>query len=129
MQEVRTFLPWAFEPPAVTEGADVEEVAAVLDDEASRCILLHAHSHHMAVSELAECCDVSEPTIYRRLERLQDLELVAERTVPDRDGHHYAEYRTTLDRLTVDLTEEGFVVEVSRIERAADRFTRLIEEM
>lgn len=113
----------------MSEEADVAALADVLDDACARCILVRAYTQHMSASDLAERCDVSEPTIYRRLETLRALDLVVARTVPDADGHHYEEFRTNLDRLAVNLTPEGFDVTVSRRETPADRFTRLIEEM
>lgn len=113
----------------MSEEPDVEAVADVLEDDCARCILVRAYTEPMSASALAERCDVSEPTVYRRLETLREHDLLLERTHPDEQGHHYKEYRTNLDRLTVDVTPEGFEVEVSRRESMADRFTRLVEEL
>lgn len=108
---------------------DVETVAEVLDDACARCILVRAHTDPMSATDLAERCDVSEPTVYRRLETLREHDLVVARTRPDEDGHHYKEYRTNLERLTVEVGPDGFEVDLSRRESMADRFTRLVEEM
>ncbi|WP_138797596.1 helix-turn-helix domain-containing protein [Halostella sp. PRR32] len=113
----------------MSEAPDVTAVATVLEDDCARCILLRARNEPMSASDLSERCGVSEATIYRRLEPLREHDLVVERTKPAEGGHHYKEYRTNLDRLTVDLTDDGFEVQVRRRESMADRFTRLIEDM
>lgn len=113
----------------MSEDADIEAVADVLDDDCARCILVRAHTEPMSATELAERCDVSEPTVYRRLERLREQDLVVERTHPDEGGHHYKEYQTNLDELTVRVSSEGFDVDVRRRESMADRFTRIVEEL
>ena len=81
----------------------------------------------MSAPELTELCDASRATVYRRLDDLSERGLVAERTRPDADGHHRTVYRATLDRVVVDLTEEGFEVTVSTRESPADRFTDFVE--
>lgn len=110
-------------------GTDVAGLADVLDDACARCILVRAYTEPMSASALADRCDVSEPTVYRRLETLRELDLVVTRTVPDADGHHYEEFKTNLDGLSFELSGDGFDVTVERREPPADRFTRLIEEL
>ncbi|ARS89095.1 helix-turn-helix domain-containing protein [Natrarchaeobaculum aegyptiacum] len=113
----------------MSEECDVETIGSVLNDAVARSILVHVRSEAMSASTLAERCDVSEVTIYRRLETLRDHDLVTATTVPDRDGHHYKVYRANLHRLTVTLTDDGFDLSVERTETPADRLTRLIEEL
>lgn len=113
----------------MSEELDLDAVASVVDDECSRRILVHAHDGYMSVSDLADACDVSESTVYRRLERLRDLDLVVERRRPDDRGHHYAEYRSNLERLTLEVTADGFELRVSRRDAMAKRFADLIEQL
>ncbi|MFC7196733.1 winged helix-turn-helix transcriptional regulator [Halosimplex aquaticum] len=82
----------------------------------------------MSVAELSERCGVSETTVYRRIEDLQTHDLVAERTEIDEGGHH-GTYEATLDRVTVDVTDDGFDLTVDRRDTMADAFTRLIDEL
>lgn len=110
--------------------ADVDEdaVLSLLDDEYARSILVAASREPKSASALAEACDASEPTIYRRLERLREQGLVEERQELDPGGHHYKSYAATVDRVTIEIDAEGYVVEVTpREEDPADRFTRLYE--
>ncbi|KDE58963.2 hypothetical protein EL22_01115 [Halostagnicola sp. A56] len=107
------------------------EIFAQLDDEYAREILVETVSSSRSAHELSEACDASLSTIYRRAERLIDCGLLAEQTVVEDDGNHYSVYEARLDRLTVDLDEEGFSVtfESKPTETLSDRFTDMWEEL
>ncbi len=110
--------------------SDVDNPAALADllgDDCVRTILVEAKKEPCSAEELSDRAGVSEPTVYRRLERLREYELVTEDVQPVTDGKNYRVYRTQLDGIELDLTEEGFEVTVSRRERMADRFTRFVE--
>lgn len=94
-------------------GGDNEvDAAAVLDalgDAVSREILTAAAGTPVTVEDLALTCDVSESTVYRRLDRLNTLGLV-ERCNPlvsDAKGA----YRTTMRGLYVAVDDAGIAVE------------------
>lgn len=112
------------------EDPDLTTVAGLLADETVQDILTETSVEPMSASSLKERCDASGPTIYRRLERLREADLVVERTRPDPvAGHHRTVYAPNLDRVTVDLREGRLDLRIDRSEHMADRFTRLIEEM
>ncbi len=112
----------------MSEGDDIERIAAVLEDPTARTILTETHSEPMSASTLSDRCGVSEPTIYRRLEDLRACELLVERTQPDLDrGHHRTMYASNFERLTIELHDGRLELQVERREDLADRFTRLIE--
>lgn len=113
----------------MSEDCDLEAVAAILDDEVARRILTETSTRPMSANELSDCCDVSTPTVYRRLEDLKRCDLVEESTRPDPDGHHHHVYRARLDRITIDLVDGRLEVSIDREEDIADRFTRLIEDI
>jgi predicted transcriptional regulator len=114
----------------VTDGEALEDIAALLEDDCARTILAATSTRPMTVKELTERCDASGPTIYRRIEALQEQDLIESRTKPDPDGgHHEQVYAATLSQVTVTLREGSFEVQVDRREPLADRFTRLVEEM
>lgn len=83
----------------------------------------------MTAEELAAHCDVSGPTVYRRLEDLRELDLLEERGRADEDGHHRSVYRSTFDSVTIDLEGGEYVVELVRREPMADRLTDIVEEL
>ncbi|WP_255149760.1 ArsR/SmtB family transcription factor [Halorarius halobius] len=105
------------------------ELFALLDDEYARGILRATNSTAMSAPQLAERLNVSRPTVYRRVERLQELGLLAEATEVDDDGHHRSIYRSRLDRLVVTADDDGFAVSVDRSGHPADRLTEMWEEL
>jgi len=113
----------------VSESRDVATVAALLADECARTILTETAKEPMSAEVLSERANVSTPTIYRRLSDLREHDLVTEQTRLDAGGHHYKVYAATLDRVIVDLTDDGFELQITRRERMADRFTQFIEGM
>lgn len=112
------------------DDPDIETVAGLLEDQTVREILTQTSREPMPAATLKEHCEASGPTIYRRLERLRETDLVVERTRPDPDGgHHRQVYEPNLDRITIDLDDGSLSIRIERSERMDDRFTRLVEEM
>jgi predicted transcriptional regulator len=112
------------------DDPDLETVADLLEDRTVREILVETSREPMSARTLKQHCDASGPTIYRRLERLREAEFVVERTRPDPDdGHHRQVYAPNLDRIVIELDDGTLSVQITRRDRMADRFTRLIEEM
>lgn len=112
----------------MTGDSDVREIAALLEDEYAHAILIHTSTQEMSAPELSDACDASVSTIYRRIERLQAHDLLAEQLNFDREGHHYKTYTAQLERIEIELTEGKFEIKVTyRPEDAADRFTDLFE--
>lgn len=111
------------------EDRDLAPVAALLADDCARTILEETAATPHSVAELDERCGASRPTIYRRLEQLEAQDLVDVQTRPDDAGHHYKVYRAALDRVVVELTDDGFELRLARRDRMADRFTRFVEDL
>jgi len=107
---------------------DEEELLALLEDEYARDILATLTTEPMSVSELCTACEMSDPTAYRRLDRLQTVDLVEERQVLDPDGHHYKRYVALVDEVTVSFADGSYEVNVTRSPaKPSDRFTDLFE--
>ncbi|MWG33191.1 ArsR/SmtB family transcription factor [Halomarina oriensis] len=98
----------------VSEESDRPDPADVLDhlgDDVSRTILAACSADARSVGELAEVCDVSEATIYRRLNRLMNAGLLDERTrINTRTVSGGKEYRTTVSNIDVGFDESGIAV-------------------
>jgi DNA-binding transcriptional ArsR family regulator len=112
---------------AVSDVRDPDALADLLGDDCARTILVEAKKQPRSAAELSDRVGVSEPTVYRRLDRLREYDLVAEEIQPVTDGKNYKVYRTRLDGIELDLGEDGFEITVTRRERMADRFARFIE--
>jgi predicted transcriptional regulator len=91
--------------------ASADEVAALLTDEYAREILQAVTSEASPACELVETLGVSRPTVYRRLDDLEEAGLVEPAMSFDPDGHHRREFRATFEEVTVTLGADGFGVE------------------
>ncbi|WP_255167882.1 winged helix-turn-helix domain-containing protein [Natrononativus amylolyticus] len=112
----------------MTEEYDRSELFALLDDEYARTILTETSIEPMSASTLSDRCDASLPTVYRRLDRLRECDLISERTELAPDGNHYSVYEARLDRLELSLEDGELSLELSlREEDVADKFTRMWE--
>lgn len=111
------------------EDGAMEAITSLLADDCARKILKETTTEPMSADELRDVCEVSPQTVYRRLDALAEHDLIEEQLHPDADGHHYKVYSATLDRIVVDLTPDGFELQVSRRDQMAARFTQFIDEV
>ena len=109
------------------EDESPADLFALLDDEYARAILAETSQQSMSAPALAEACDASRPTIYRRIDRLKDHDLISETINPDQDGHHRRLYAARFQGLSVDLVDGTYRISVERREDPADRFTDMWE--
>jgi len=118
------------EGSAVAIDADDAEIVALLDDEYARAALVLTYREELAAADLAERLDVAPSTVYDRLSRLADHDLVSERQRIDPDGHHHKTYRARLDRVVAELTAGGFELRIERTPTdPADRLTAAFEDL
>lgn len=114
----------------MSEESKVETIAALLEDETVRTILAETSVEPMSASTLSDRCGASQPTVYRRLDDLRERDLLVEQTRPDpTGGHHHTVYATDFRRVTVDLDDGNFSLQIDRQEDIADRFTALVKGM
>ena len=115
--------------PSVSGEPPLETVVALLDDEHARAILTATDEQALSAKELSERCDVSQATVYRRVDRLTAADLLAERTRPRADGHHDTVYVATLEAVSIRLSDGELEFDLDRRgDDIADRLTRLWEE-
>ena len=99
-------------------GAD--ELFELLGNELAREILVRTSDDSRSASELAGRCDVSKPTVYRRLEELERHELVEKEACYDADGNHYAAYACRVEEMTFGVDGDGVTVELDRCSPVTD---------
>jgi DNA-directed RNA polymerase specialized sigma24 family protein len=78
-QNKATWAITAKEGIGVADGADADEILALLEDQYARVILQQTRNNAMSAKEISEICDISISTVYRRTERLIECGLLAER--------------------------------------------------
>jgi hypothetical protein len=106
--------------------ADLTTLVSLLDDEHVRSILVATSEAPRSANELSDRCDVSTSSIYRRLDRLADADLVGERTRPRSDGHHETVYVARLERFELTVGDGDLSWELDRrSDDVADQLTRL----
>jgi DNA-binding transcriptional ArsR family regulator len=117
----------------VSSDCDEAELLALLDDEYARAILTATSDKPMSADTLSERCDASVSTIYRRVDRLKEHDLLEEQTEFDPDGHHYSVYASRLEGVNVTFEDGECEVALTRRpptdEDVADRFTRMWQDL
>lgn len=104
------------------------DLLALLSDEVTRCVLLATSEGPRSAAELSDRCGVSQSTIYRRVDRLREADLLDESTRPKPEGHHETVYVATLAAVEVRLADGDLELTVERREEdVADSLTRLWE--
>ncbi len=81
----------------------------------------------MSANELSDTCDVSLVTVYRRLEKLVEHDLISEQDELAPDGNHFKKYKTSVEHIDIRLDQGDFKVNVrsSMKDDASDRFKRM----
>lgn len=114
----------------MVEDCDPVDLFALLDDEYARSILAATSQTSMTATELSEQCEMSLSTIYRRTEQLEQCGLLTTELEVDPDGNHTTIYSAALQRLTVELDDGAYDVNIktqSMTQEFADAFTDLWE--
>ncbi|WP_257300493.1 winged helix-turn-helix domain-containing protein [Haloarchaeobius sp. FL176] len=93
----------ATEREFTVHGDDASAVLELLDDDYARQILEVLDDGPLPARPLVERCDASKPTVYRRLNRLEEQDFVAVGTELDRGGHHRKVFDSTLVSATVEF--------------------------
>ncbi|SEO22473.1 Helix-turn-helix domain-containing protein [Halogranum amylolyticum] len=103
-----------------SNGVDSTAVLDILGDAVAREILRLGKQRVVTVEEFAAQCDVSEATVYRRLRQLHDLGLVEKCTQFEAGIVTKGAYRTTMDSVTVRVSEDGIATESGSDDEFAD---------
>lgn len=96
----------------VSEAWAPDTIFDALGDGLARCILVAASDRSVSAEELAETCEASQPTVYRRIGGLQDLDLLAAGKRVRSDGNHVTEYETVVRGLAVEVDGDGIHADV-----------------
>jgi len=87
-----------------------EQLLELLGDEYTRRILRAVTDKPRTGREIAETADVSKPTAYRRLERLEEAGLVVPTQRLDPDGHHCKQFHAVVAGMDFDIGPDGVSV-------------------
>jgi len=101
------------EPVVARTRGEPPDLLRLLNDEYARRILRVLSEGSYRGRELSERCEFSRPTVYRRLNRLENAEVVRSELRIDPDGNHCKEFFLVRDYLEVTL-ESGTITVTAR---------------
>ena len=107
----------------------IEEILDTIGDRHARRVLAAISREPQSAKELAEECEMSLSTVYRRIEMLTEYELVKDRTLVADDGNHYKVYESNFESTVISLKEDEYRVRIYREENLPDRFSQLWDEL
>lgn len=107
----------------------IEEILDTIGDEHARRLLAAISVEPRSAKELAEECDLSLPTVYRRIELLDEHDLVKDRTLVADDGNHYKVYESNFESTVITLEDDEYQVRIYREDNLPDRFSQLWDEL
>jgi predicted transcriptional regulator len=113
----------------VDDEQTIEEILDTIGDKHARRILAEISAEPRSAKELADVCDLSPPTVYRRLELLGENDLISARTVVADDGNHYKVYDCNFDSTVIRLSDNEYDVRIYRSENLPDRFSQLWDDL
>ena len=113
----------------VSKDWDPDSLFEVFGDELVRQILVVANERAISAETIAEHSEASLPTVYRRLNTLEELDLLRQQTHVDSDGNQYQEYETTLQRVSFEISDRGFNVDIRVRNDVSDQFEAFWNEL
>lgn len=114
---------------AQEDSPELPAVLRSLDDEKCRT-LLGALDGPMAATELCDACGMASSTVYRKLERLREADLVREYTEIRRNGPNATLYERDFTHIGITVDDGDFSIEIDRPEAdATDRMATFWTEM
>lgn len=85
-----------------------DEVLELLGDEYTHRVLRAVMDQPRTGREIVETAGVSKPTVYRRLERLEEAGLVDAEMKLDANGHHCKRFSAAIETIHIGLGADGF---------------------
>lgn len=85
---------------------DPEELLSLLGEDYTHDILAMTREEAVPAREIADRLDISRPTVYRRLNSLQEAGLVDTSLALHSEGHHRQQFRATVDEVSLSF-EDG----------------------
>lgn len=120
----------------MSEDQELVDVLELLSDEYAREILAAASIEPMSAKDLSERCNASLPTVYRRIERLQEHDLIEEHIQIDESGTHREIYSSRLSTFSLELEDGSYESTLETEDRdpiheedTVDRLKRMWEDI
>ena len=112
-----------------TDEEPIEDILDTIGDRRARHVLASIAHEPRSAKEIAEELDLSLPTVYRRIEELEDYDLVEGRTEIATDGNHYRVFECSFDSTVISLDDGEYEVQIFREGNVPDRFADLWDDL
>lgn len=106
------------------QGPSAAQLVDLLGDEYTRQVLETIADEPMGGREIAEATAISRPTVYRRLNRLEEVGLVETRMELCPNGNHHKQFQAVLEMASFQLDGGELTASVRTEDTASDRRTR-----
>lgn len=106
--------------PRQRTPVEADELLELLGDEYTHRVLEAVVEKPRTGREIIDAADVSKATVYRRLEKLEEANLVDSRMNLDEDGHHCKQFQATVESIRVGFDDDGFTVNIEPDVTGAD---------
>jgi predicted transcriptional regulator len=113
----------------VDDERSIEDILDTIGDEHARRVLAAISREPQSAKALSEECDLSLPTVYRRIEMLSEYDLIKDQTLVAEDGNHYKVYESNFESTVIRLEDDEYQVRIYREENLPDRFSQLWDEL
>lgn len=111
------------------DDASIEDVLDAIGDSYARDVLAALCRAPRSATELAEELGHSRQTVYRRIDRLAEHDLVSSRTRIADDGNHHEVYDSNFDGVLISVEDAEYDVEIYRREDLPERFGDLWDDL
>jgi len=111
------------------EKRSIEEILDTIGDQHARRVLAAISRDPKSAKELAAACDLSLPTVYRRIELLEEQNFLKDRTLVADDGNHYKVYESNFESTVISLEDDRYQIRIYREENLPDRFGQLWDDL
>lgn len=114
--------------PFVSKDWEPDNIFELLGNSQARQILVLADLRPMSAQELADQCETSLPTIYRRINELVNHDLLCKQTRQE-DGKQYQIFKTDLKKVCFEIDNGGFVVDIQLRQQMVNQFEDFWQEL
>jgi predicted transcriptional regulator len=111
------------------DDRSIEDILDTIGDQHARRVLAAISREPQSAKDLAEECDLSLPTVYRRIEMLEEYDLVTDETLVADDGNHYKVYESNFESTVITLEDDEYKVRIYREENLPDKFSQLWDDL
>ena len=111
------------------DDRSIEDILDTIGDKHARRVLAAISRESQSAKDLAEECDLSLPTVYRRIEMLEEYDLVTNETLVADDGNHYKIYDSNFESTVITLEDDEYKIRIYREENLPDKFSQLWDDL